>query len=95
MFVLAVGTAASEAACLRIVNVPRGDVLNLRATPSPQGEVVLAIAPDRPGVLILKRPCGPGNVPQAQQWCRVRVIQGTRLRDGFLSARYVQVKTCP
>ncbi|MFM2422474.1 MAG: hypothetical protein RL291_1004 [Pseudomonadota bacterium] len=95
-FGLAIASAgAAHAVCLRIVGVPQGDVLNLRAGPNAGAEIVRAINPASPGVLILKRPCGPQAQPKGQQWCQIRSISGTRLRDGFVNARYVEITKCP
>jgi hypothetical protein len=89
------GPAHAQNICLRVTGVPQGDVLNLRAAPQAAADIVQPINPSSPGVLILKRPCGPSSATRNQQWCRVRHIRGVRLRDGFVSARYVQEVRCP
>lgn len=87
--------ATTGAGCLRIVNVDARDVLNVRAKPSAQSRIVIAIPANNYGVLALKGECGPKSVTWGQRWCPISYSYEDGTLHGYVKARFVRDQECP
>jgi len=87
--------ATTGPGCLVVVNVPPGDVLNLRAARSASAPVVDVLVPGQHGILHLDGPCSPTSLPWGSRWCPVTHYNGDRTTHGFVKARFVRDSECP
>ncbi|MEN0002215.1 MAG: SH3 domain-containing protein [Pseudomonadota bacterium] len=87
--------ATSGPGCLRVVNVPAGDVLNVRAGASANSAIVDRIVPDQQGILSLRSQCIPLSRPWGSRWCPVTHYNGNSVVDGYVKARFVRDQECP
>ncbi|MEO0543061.1 MAG: SH3 domain-containing protein [Pseudomonadota bacterium] len=87
--------ATSGPGCLRVVNVPAGDVLNVRAGASANSAIVDRIDPNRQGILALRSQCVPLSRPWGSRWCPVTHYNGNAVVDGYVKARYIRDQECP
>ncbi len=87
--------ATTGPGCLVVVNVPPGDVLNLRAARSASAPVVDILIPGQHGILHLDGACGPKSLPWGSRWCPVTHYNGDRTTHGFVKARFVRDSACP
>ncbi|MEL6921444.1 MAG: hypothetical protein AAFO77_10560 [Pseudomonadota bacterium] len=87
--------ATTGPGCLRVVNVPAGDVLNVRAGASASSAIVDRIDPNAPGILALRSQCVPLSRPWGQRWCPITRYNGSSAVDGFVKARFIRDQECP
>jgi hypothetical protein len=87
--------ATTGPGCLRLVNVPDGDVLNVRASPSPSAPIVDVLIPDRHGIIHLDAPCQPKSVAWGRRWCPITHYSGDKITHGWVRARFVRDSECP
>ncbi|MEO1700465.1 MAG: SH3 domain-containing protein [Pseudomonadota bacterium] len=87
--------ATSGPGCLRVVNVPAGDVLNVRAGASANSAIVDRIDPNAPGILALRSQCIPLSRPWGSRWCPVTHYNGNSVVDGYVKARFIRDQDCP
>ncbi len=88
-------SATSGPGCLRVVNVARGDVLNLRAGASANSRIVDRLDAVNHGIIALRSACIPASRPWGQRWCPVTHYNGNSTVDGWVKARYVRDVDCP
>ena len=88
-------SATSGPGCLVVVNVPRWDVLNMRAGPGHRTPVVDVLPPGRHGIIHLDGPCVPKWRRWGSRWCPVTHYDGDKVRSGWVKARYVRDIDCP
>lgn len=82
--------------CFQVINVPSGDVLNLRAGPSANSRIVDRLAPGQHGIIVENGACRPANKPPSKQWCPVRHIGGSPVaKKGWGRLRYLAPSECP
>ena len=87
--------ATTGPGCLRVVNVPAGDVLNVRAGASANSAIVDRIDPNAQGILSLRSQCIPLARPWGSRWCPVTHYNGNAVVDGYVKARFVRDQECP
>ncbi len=87
--------ATSGPGCLRVVNVPAGDVLNVRAGASANSAIVDRIDPNAQGILALRSQCIPLSRPWGSRWCPVTHYNGNSVVDGYVKARFIRDQDCP
>ena len=87
--------ATSGPGCLRVVNVPAGDVLNVRAGASANSAIVDRIDPNAQGILSLRSQCIPLSRPWGSRWCPVTHYNGNSVVDGYVKARFIRDQDCP
>ena len=87
--------ATSGPGCLRVVNIPKGDVLNVRAKPSASSGIVDKLIPDRHGIVVLNKKCEPADVPWRSRWCSVTHYDDGKTIKGWVKARFVRDSECP
>jgi len=87
--------ATTGPGCLVVVNVEAGDVLNLRAKPSANSNILSTLVPHRHGVIHLDAKCTPQNLPWSSRWCPVTVYDGSKISKGWVKARFVRDSECP
>ena len=87
--------ATSGPGCLVVVNVPPGDVLNMRASASASARIVDALVPGQHGIIHLDATCRPLNIPWGSRWCPVTHYNGDRTTHGWVKARFVRDSDCP
>ena len=94
---LSPANATSGPGCLRVVNVPAGDVLNIRKRPNPSSSVTGVIIPEQQGVISLRGTCKPLNIAWGSRWCPVWYFTGSPGDPvkGWVKARYVRDNECP
>lgn len=79
--------ATTDGVCFRPANVPEGDVLNLRAEPNANAEIVRALKPDTVGIIAL--------IGECEHWCSVAVYAGDGYMRGWINKRYLRQSECP
>lgn len=94
---LSPASATSGPGCLRVVNVPAGDVLNIRKRPNASSPVTGVIIPEQQGVISLRGTCKPLNIAWGSRWCPVAYYSGAPSDParGWVKARYVRDSDCP
>ncbi|MEZ5899615.1 MAG: SH3 domain-containing protein [Hyphomicrobiaceae bacterium] len=83
-----VARATSEGTCFDVVNVPPGDVLNLRADPNGRARIVMSTTAQDGPIIALDGKC-------RGSWCRVSVSTGDGTLRGWMHTRYLRAKECP
>jgi hypothetical protein len=89
--------ATSGPGCLRVVNVPPGDVLNIRKRPNASSPVTGSIVSAQQGIISLRGACKPLNVAWGSRWCPVDYYSGgpNDPARGWVKARFVRDSDCP
>ena len=87
--------ATTGPGCLVVVNVPYGDVLNMRAGASASSAIVDRLVPGQHGIIHLDAACKPLSIPWASRWCPVTHYNGDRTTHGWVKARFVRDSECP
>jgi hypothetical protein len=89
--------ATSGPGCLRVVNIPAGDVLNIRKRPDASSPVTGRIDPAQQGIINLGAACQPRNLPWGSRWCPVWYFTGSPNDPvkGWIKARFVRDNDCP
>lgn len=87
--------ATTGPGCLRVVNVPPGDTLNLRAGASARSAIVDRLQPHAHGIIRLEAACTPQSVPWGQRWCPVTHTDAEGTKAGYVKARYIRDQDCP
>lgn len=85
--IAAPASATTAGICYRMANVPSGDVLNLRAAPSPRARIVARYANSSEVIIAKAGRCG--------RWCKVSMHDGAGSKWGFVNARYLYRRECP
>lgn len=92
---IAPAQATTGPGCLRVVNVPYWDVLNIRARPSASSAIVGRINPRGHGVISLRGNCIPYTTSWPNRWCPIAHYSGYGTEQGWVKARYVRDSDCP
>ena len=87
--------ASSGNSCLTVVNVAKGDTLNIRAQPSARASVVDELVPGAHGVLAMRGACTPKSIPWGQRWCPISHSDANGTTKGWVKARFVRNTSCP
>ncbi len=87
--------ATTSGVCYRVVNVTRGDVLNLRSGPSADNSIVGVLVPGRNGVISRIGRCIPRSVSLPNRWCPITHFSGNGKATGWAKARYLRQSECP
>jgi hypothetical protein len=96
---LAIATlpAGATQECLQVDHVEAWDFLNIRAEPSHEADIVAAITPGTPAVMVRTGPCIPRSEPKpTRRWCPVdyHPLPG-EVRSGFVKAFFTKPAVCP
>lgn len=88
--------------CWAVVNVPNGDVLNLREERSARSAIVARLVPNRHGIIAggwdvadAEARCLPRTRPLDERWCPVVVYDGEGTERGFAKRRFLAPVDCP
>ena len=101
-FTSAPAAATSGFGCWQAVNIPAGDVLNVREARSVSSAVVTTIS--REGGPIISGGvdkadaevrCLPHSAPGPQRWCPVTLYYGDDIWRGFVKRRFLKHSECP
>ena len=94
---LAPANATSGPGCLRVVNVPNGDVLNIRKRPNASSAITGVIIPEQQGVISLRGACKPLSIAWGSRWCPVAYYSGAPNDParGWVKTRYVRDSDFP
>ncbi len=87
--------ATSGPGCLYVVNVAKGDALNMRAKPRLRSRIVDRLGPTSHGIIHLDGKCGPSWKKWGQRWCPVTHYNGDGISRGWVKARFVRDTECP
>ena len=87
--------ATTGPGCLVVVNVPYGDVLNMRARASASSAIVDRLVPGQHGIIHLDAACTPLSIPWPSRWCPITHYNGDRTTRGWVKARFVRDSECP
>lgn len=79
--------ATSGPGCFRPVNVPAGDVLNVRSGPSASSSLVTSIDPDSAPIIAQRGRCG--------RWCSVSIYDGDNTYRGWIRRKFLSASDCP
>ncbi len=87
--------AATSSGCYAVVNVSKGDALNMRSGPSARNRVVGRLVPGRHGIISRTGPCVPRSASVGRRWCPVTHFSGNGTTTGWVKARFVTSTGCP
>ena len=94
--------ATTGSGCWVVVNVPPGDVLNLRERRDARSPVVGVLVPNRHGIVSggwdradAEARCLPRSRASPSRWCPVTVYDGDRVERGFAKRRFLSPVDCP
>lgn len=87
MAISATAFATSGPGCFRPVNVPAGDVLNVRSGPSAGTSLVTSIDPDNAPIIAQRGRCG--------RWCSVSIYDGDSTYRGWIRRKFLRASDCP
>jgi hypothetical protein len=95
-------SATTGTGCWTVVNVPSGDVLNLRAEASARSAILLRLSPSRyyiiaggPSRSAAEGRCIPQSRPVGSRWCPVTVFDEGDAVRGWLKRRFIAPAECP